>query len=147
MTIIQTILNWARARGYAARYGSVYQINDYLTGVDYSQSLDGIAVYMYLITAMESRAGHARAEVGVLFSSLCDFDFDGEALLVEQQRLMDASKGLLYCIDAGNELRTVGEPRWQFGYDDFAENVCWCCLRVTLEDMAGDCVPLGEGCE
>lgn len=146
MTIIQKIIQWARPRGYSARYGSANQINNYLTDVDYSDSLDGIVVYMYLVTALESRAGRTRADVGIFFSSLCDFDFDGEALLTEQERLRDASKVLLHCIDAGNELRIVGEPRWQFGYDDFAENVCWCCLRATMEEMAGDCVPMDEGC-
>ena len=37
---------------------------------------------------------------------------------------------------------TYSDPRWQYGYDDYAENVCWVCLRVTLTASAADCVPL-----
>ena len=146
MMFIDNILSWARARGYAALYGSAYQLNDFMTGTDFAASTDNTAVYCHLITAMESINGHDRAEVAVYFARLCDFDFNPENLLPVQEELKDISKEFLQCVSEGNAVRYLGVPRWRFGYDDFAENVCWCCLRVTLEDMSGDCVPMGGGC-
>ena len=146
MMFIDYILDWARARGYVALYGSAYQLNDFMTDADYAAATDETAIYCHLITAMESVNGHDRAEVAIYFARLCDFDFNPEGLLSVQDELKEISKSFLNCVSEGNAVRYLFTPRWQFGYDDFAENVCWCCLRVTLEDMAGDCVPMGGGC-
>ena len=54
--------------------------------------------------------------------------------------MKNIGKALLNSIRTGNEM-TYADPRWQYGYDDYAENVCWVCLRVTLTASAADCVP------
>lgn len=141
MIIIDKILQWARERGYSAVYGIPEQVNEMLTNVPFSASKDGTAVIMHLVTNSETVDGRDRAVLAVYFASLCPFDFDGEALLSEQERLKVIGKKLLNDIRTGNVL-TYDTPRWQYGYDDYAENVCWVCLRVTLTASAADCVPI-----
>lgn len=141
MMTVDKILEWARGRGYTAVYGSAWQINEMLTDVDFAASKDATAVIMHLVTDSATVDGKDTAVVAVYFASLCDFDFDGEQLLPEQERLKGIGKELLNDIRTGNEM-TYNDPRWQYGYDDYAENVCWVCLRVTLTASAADCVPL-----
>ena len=141
MMIIDKILDWARERGYTSVYGSAEQVNEMLNNTPFAASKDGTVVVMHLVTDSATVDGHDRAVVAVYFASLCPFDFDGEALLPEQERLKSIGKELLNHIRAGNEM-TYSDPRWQYGYDDYAENVCWVCLRVTLTASAPDCVPL-----
>lgn len=141
MMFIDEILRWARSNGFKAAYGTSEQVNEMLTNVPFSSSTDGTAVIMYLVTNSETVDGRDRAVVAVYFASLCDFDFDSESLLPEQERLKNIGKELLNDIRKGNEM-TYSDPRWQYGYDDYAENVCWVCLRVTLTASAADCVPL-----
>lgn len=140
MIIIDKILEWARGRGYTSKYGSAEQINEMLNNTPFASSKDGTVVLMHLATDSATVDGKDRAVVAVYFASLCDFDFDGEALLPEQERLKGIGKDLLNDIRTGNEM-TYSDPRWQYGYDDYAENVCWVCLRVTLTASAADCVP------
>ena len=138
---VNYILQWARDKGYAAVYGSPEQVNEMLTLVPFASSQDGTAVIMHLVTDSETVDGHDRAVVAVYFDSLCPFDFDGESLLSEQERLKNIGKDLLNDIRTGNTI-AYEYPRWQYGYDDYAENVCWVCLRVTLTALAADCVPI-----
>ena len=141
MMIVDDILNWARERGYTAVYGSAEQVNEMLNDTPFADSKDGTAVVMHLVTDSATVDGRDRAVVAVYFASLCPFDFDGESLLPEQERLKNIGKALLNDIRRGNVI-TYADPRWQYGYDDYAENVCWVCLRVTLTAAAADCVPL-----
>lgn len=141
MIIIDKILEWARERGYTAVYGSAEQVNEMLNNTPFASSKDDTVVITHLITDSATLDGRDRAVVAVYFSSLCDFDFDGEDLLPEQERLKDIGKELLNSIRTGNVM-TYSDPRWQYGYDDYADNVCWVCLRVTLTASAADCVPL-----
>lgn len=141
MMIVDDILNWARGRGYTAVYGSAEQVNEMLNNTPFADSKDGTAVIMHLVTDSATVDGHDRAVMAVYFASLCDFDFDGESLLPEQERLKGIGKELLNDIRTGNVM-TYSDPRWQYGYDDYAENVAWVCLRVTLTASAADCVPL-----
>lgn len=138
---VDYILKWARERGYTAVYGSAEQVNEMLTDVPFADSKDGTVVVMHIVTDSATVDGRDRAVVAVYFASLCPFDFDGEALLPEQERLKSIGKELLNFIRTGNEM-TYSDPRWQYGYDDYAENVAWVCLRVTLTASAADCVPL-----
>lgn len=138
---VDYILQWARDKGYAAVYGSPEQVNEMLTNVPFASSQDGTAVIMHLVTDSETVDGHDRAIVAVYFASLCPFDFNGESLLSEQERLKNIGKDLLNDIRTGNTI-AYEYPRWQYGYDDYAENVCWVCLRVTLTALAADCVPM-----
>lgn len=138
---VDYILQWARDNGYAAVYGSPEQVNEMLTNVPFADSKDGTAVIMHLVSDSETYNGHDRAIVAVYFASLCPFDFNGESLLSEQERLKNIGKELLNDIRTGNAL-AYEYPRWQYGYDDYAENVCWVCLRVTLTALAADCVPI-----
>lgn len=138
---VDYILQWARDKGYAAVYGSPEQVNEMLTNVPFASSQDGTAVIMHLVADSETYNGHDRAIVAVYFASLCPFDFDGESLLPEQERLKNIGKNLLNDIRTGNAL-AYEYPRWQYGYDDYAENVCWVCLRFTITASAADCVPL-----
>ena len=138
---VDYILQWARDNGYSAVYGSPEQVNEMLTSVPFADYKDGTAVIMHLVTDSETYNGHDRAIVAVYFASLCPFDFNGESLLSEQERLKSIGKELLNDIRTGNTI-AYEYPRWQYGYDDYAENVCWVCLRVTLTALAADCVPL-----
>ena len=138
---VDYILQWAREKGYVAVYGSPEQVNEMLTNVPFASSQDGTAVIMHLVADSETVDGHDRAVVAVYFASLCPFDFDGENLLPEQERLKNIGKSLLNYIRTGNTI-AYEYPRWQYGYDDYAENVCWVCLRVTLTALAADCVPI-----
>ena len=138
---VDYILQWARGKGYTAVYGSPEQVNEMLTDVPFADSKDGTAVIMHLVADSETVDGHDRAVLAVYFASLCPLDFNGETLLTEQERLKNVGKALLNDIRTGNVL-SYEYPRWQYGYDDYAENVAWVCLRVTLTALAADCVQL-----
>lgn len=138
---INEILDWARTKRYWPMYGSALQVNDFMTDADYSACKNGIAVYCHLITSMETVNWHDRADVAVYFAKLCDFDFNPTALLTVHEQLKDAGKAMMHDFMNGNTVKVIGEARWQFGYDDYAENVAWACMRVTIEDAAGDCFP------
>lgn len=141
MIMIDRILQWARNRGYTAVYGSVEQVDEMLTTVPFAASNAGTVVVIHLISDSATVDGHDRANVAVYFSRLCDFDFNGESLLPVQEELKGIGKCLLNDIRRGNELE-YSEPLWQYGYDDYAENICWVCLRVTLTALAADCIPI-----
>ena len=98
MILIDKILEWARERGYTALYGSAEQVNEMLNDTPFADSKDDTVVIMHLITDSATVDGHDRAVVAVYFSSLCEFDFDGEALLHEQERLKGIGKELLNSI-------------------------------------------------
>ena len=138
MIFIDKILYWARGRGYAAVYGSAGQVNEMLTDVPFADSKDGTVMYCHLITDSETESGRDSATVAVYFCRLCDFDFNGEDLLPVQEELKDTGKQLLRDIAIGNYMSYDG-VRWQYGYDDYAENVAWVCLRVTLTALSADC--------
>lgn len=143
MNPIAYIMQWARGKGYGAMYGNPAHINRMMSDVDYRQCTDDTSVFCHLITASETaNGGHDRATIGVFFSRLCDFDFDTEGLLAVQDDLKNIGKSLLNDINAGNVLGYEEPVRWQYGYDDYADNVAWVCMRVTLESLAADCVPM-----
>ena len=145
MIFVDDILSWFRARGYAAQYGSLAQLNEQLTSVDYSASTDGFAAFVRLIGDQRTVDGHDTCDIAVHLSWLCPLDFDGETLLSTQETAKGVLKDWLHSLEQGNAVTVNGDARWQFGYDDFAENVAWVAVRVTLTDAAGDCVPLGGG--
>lgn len=147
MNIVQALIRLLRDAGFETRYGTAYQINDYLTDVDFSQSRGETVSYMHLITSLSSVNGRERGEFSVYFARLCDFDFNGEDLLDVQEELKGYGEELIRSATCGNEVKVLGNARWQFGYDDFAENVCWACLRLTVESTTEDCVPFGDGCQ
>lgn len=142
MKFVKWVLQWARAKGYGAMYGNPSHINRMMSDVDYSQCTDGVAVFAHLITSGETAGGRDRSTAGIFFSKLCDFDFDPEALLNVQQDLQDIGKTMLADMLAGNGFDYSDPVRWQYGYDDYADNVAWVCLRITAEALAVDCVPL-----
>ena len=136
------MLDWARDKGYGAMYGNPSHINRMMSDIDYSACTDGVAVFAHLITSSETAGGRDRSTVGVFFSKLCDFDFNPEALLDVQRQLQDIGKVMLADMLAGNEYDYTDPVRWQYGYDDYADNVAWVCLRLTAEALAVDCVPI-----
>jgi hypothetical protein len=138
MMFIDRILAWARNNGISAIYGSPEQINAMMQDTDFSASEGGTVVFCHLITDSETTDGRDAATVAVYFCRLCDFDFDGEQLLPVQEELKDTGKQFLLHIERGNEMSYDG-VRWQYGYDDYAENVAWVCMRVTLTALAADC--------
>lgn len=138
MIFIDKILAWARNNGISALYGTPEQVNAMMQDTDFSASDDGTVLYCHLITDSETMGGRDTATVAVYFCRLCDFDFDGESLLPVQEELKDTGKQLLLHIERGNEMSYDG-VRWQYGYDDYAENVAWLCLRVTLIALSADC--------
>lgn len=142
MNFIKWMLNWARDKGYGAMYGNPSHINRMMSDVDYSACTDGVAVFAHLITSSETAGGRDRSTVGVFFSKLCDFDFNPEALLDVQRQLQDIGKVMLADMLAGNEYDYTDPVRWQYGYDDYADNVAWVCVRLTAEALAVDCVDM-----
>jgi hypothetical protein len=149
MIFIDKILRWGRNRGFSALYGTPEQVNEMMTSTDFGSSQDGTVMYCHLITDSETTDGRDSATVAVYFCRLCDFDFDGEGLLPVQEDLKNTGKQLLLHIEHGNVMRYDG-VRWQYGYDDYAENVAWVCLRVTLTALSADCygreIPTESGC-
>ena len=135
---IDQILAWARNNGISAIYGSPEQVNAMMQDTDFSASDSGTVVFCHLITDSETVDGRDTASVAVYFCRLCNFDFDGENLLPVQEELKATGKRLLLHIERGNGMAYDG-VRWQYGYDDYAENVAWVCLRVTLTALSADC--------
>lgn len=138
MIFIDKILEWARDNGISALYGSPEQVNEMMTDTPFASSQDGTVVFCHLITDSETTDGRDTATVAVYFCRLCGFDFNGEGLLPVQEELKDTGKQLLLHIERGNLMAYDG-VRWQYGYDDYAENVAWVCLRVTLTALSADC--------
>lgn len=138
MIFVDKILAWARNNGISALYGTPEQVNAMMQDTDFASSDSGTVVFCHLITDSETTGGRDAATVAVYFCRLCDFDFYGEGILIAQEELKDTGKRLLHHVAQGNEMAYDG-VRWQYGYDDYAENVAWVCLRVTLTALAADC--------
>lgn len=149
MIFIDQILAWGRDNGFSALYGTPEQVNEMMTSTDFGASQDGTVMYCHLITDSETESGRDSATVAVFFCRLCDFDFNGEDLLPVQEELKNTGKALLHNIALGNYMSYEG-VRWQYGYDDYAENVAWVCMRVTLTALSADCygreIPTESGC-
>lgn len=143
MNIIENILQWAENAGYAALYANPSLLEVKLGETDFGTSKDGICIFCHLITASDYTDRRESAEVSIYAAALCPFDFEPRGLLQTQEQLKSALKEYLAAVDCDNKLRWRG-ARFQFGYDDYAENVAWACLRVTLEALAADCIPYGN---
>lgn len=141
MNAIDIIRHWCEAQGFPFCYGNPWQVNVWMSGTNFALGTDSTAVYAYLLTDSGYDDGRDTYDVGVFFARLIPFDFDHQNIDRVTESLKQMSKGLLNHIGAGNALGWSG-ARWQYGYDDYAENVAWCCLRVTLTALAADCVPL-----
>lgn len=136
--VIDEIKDVVTAMGLPFLYGNPSQINEYLTHVDYSTN--GFAAFCYLLGDVDYENGKEVANVAVFFSCLMPFDFDGQQAIDTEKACMGKAKEFLTNVSQGNSLR-YGGARFQFGHDDFAENVGWCAVRATFELMAPDCVP------
>lgn len=142
MKAITQIKQWAEDNGYGFMYGNPAHLNRMMHDTNYSSLADNTAVHCYLITSADTQNAHDRVSVGVYFSRLCDFDFDPTSLLAVQEELMKIGKMMLASLADGNIVGYEEPVRWQFGYDDFADNVVWVCARVTFFDLAADCVAI-----
>ena len=143
MNIVKNIMTIAENAGYATLYGNPNHINEALTDADFGASSDGVVCYVYLITASEVYEGRERADIGIYFASLCEFDFSPRDVLDKQGTLKNAAFGVFDAINNGNTMR-ASEPRYTYGYDDFADNVCWVCMRITVKELAARCIERNE---
>lgn len=139
--MIQQIKQIVTELGIEFRYGNPAQINEYLQHVDYSSTSGGVAAYCYLLTDTEYTNGKEGGNVAVFFSTLIDFDFDGQQALNATDICKAKAKEFLQKVAESNLIRYDG-ARFQYGYDDFAENVAWCAVRAYFEDMVPDCVTM-----
>lgn len=142
MTPSQYLRQWCGSQGYTYKYGNPTHINVWMGETDFSASTGGVCVFAHLLTASDyDPSGHDRHNIAVYFATLTPFDFDTDTIDQVTEGLHARAKSLLAYIQQGNAFGWDG-ARFQYGYDDYAENVAWCCLRVTLTDLAADCVPL-----
>lgn len=139
MNAIDIIRQWCAANGYSFVYGNPSHVNVWMGETDFSASTDGVCVYAYLLTASEYDGNRDSYNVGIYFATLTDFDFDNTTIDTTTESLKERAKTLLNDLSNGNAVGWSG-ARFEYGYDDYAENVCWCCLRVTLESLAAECV-------
>lgn len=137
--MIQQIKQIITDLGIEFRYGNPAQINEYLQHVDYSATAGGVAAYCYLLTDTEYTNGKEGGNVAVFFSTLIYFDFDGQQALNATDICKAKAKEFLQKVAESNLIKYEG-ARFQYGYDDFAENVAWCAVRAYFEDMVPDCV-------
>lgn len=129
--------------GVPFRYGNPSQINYYLNNVDYAAAPDGVAAYCYLLTDSEYVNGKERATIAVFFSKLIPFDFNGSEAVSVTDDCKAKAKEFLHQVAIGNSL-TYQDARFQYGYNDFAENVAWCAVRAVFEVSEADCWPLPD---
>lgn len=142
MTPSQYLRHWCAGEGYAYKYGNPTHINVWMGETDFSASTGGVCVFAHLLTASDyDESGHDRHNLAIYFATLTPFDFDTDTIDQVAEGLHSRAKSLLSYIQQGNAFGWEG-ARFQYGYDDYAENVAWCCLRVTLTDLAADCVPI-----
>lgn len=142
MIFVDDILTYFRGLGHAAEYGTLAKLNEQLTNVDYAASTDGMVAFVRLIGEQRTVDGHDQCDIAVHLSWLCPLDFDGETMLSTQEQAKGTLKAWINHLRGGNTVTVSEDARWQFGYDDFAENVAWVAVRVTLTAAAADCVPL-----
>lgn len=142
MTPSQYIRQWCGSQGYAYKYGNPAHINVWMGETDFSASTDGVCVFAHLLTGSDyDPSGHDRHNLAIYFATLTPFDFDTDTIDQVTEGLHARAKSLLSHIQQGNDFGWEG-ARFQYGYDDYAENVAWCCLRVTLTALSADCVPM-----
>lgn len=139
--MLQRIKAIIESMGIPFRYGNPSQINYYLNNVDYAAAPDGVAAYCYLLTDSEYVNGKERATIAVFFSKLIDFDFNGSEAISVTDDCKAKAKEFLNQVAIGNSL-TYQDARFQYGYNDFAENVAWCAVRAVFEVSEADCWPL-----
>lgn len=138
--MIEKIKAIIESMGIPFRYGNPSQINYYLNNVDYAAAPDGVAAYCYLLTDSEYVNGKERATIAVFFSKLIDFDFSGSDADSVTDDCKVKAKEFLHQVEIGNSL-TYQDARFQYGYNDFAENVAWCAVRAVFEVSEADCWP------
>lgn len=141
--MLQRIKAIIESMGIPFRYGNPSQINYYLNNVDYAAAPDGVAAYCYLLTDSEYVNGKERATIAVFFSKLIDFDFNGSEAIRVTDDCKAKAKEFLHQVAIGNSLKYQG-ARFQYGYNDFAENVAWCAVRAVFEVSEADCWPLPD---
>lgn len=139
--MIAKIKSIIESMGLPFRYGNPSQINYYLNNVDYSAAPDGVAAYCYLLTDSEYVNGKERATIAVCFSKLIPFDFNGSEAVSVTDDCKSKAKEFLHQVAIGNSLK-YQDARFQYGYNDFAENVAWCAVRAVFEVSEADCWPL-----
>lgn len=141
MNAIDIIRQWCSDNGYSFTYGNPFHVNVWMGETDFASSTDGVCVYAYLLTASEYDGNRDSYNVGIYFATLTDFDFDNTTIDTVTESLKERVKTLLNDLSNGNAVGWSG-ARFEYGYDDYAENVCWCCLRVTLTALAAECVEM-----
>lgn len=129
--------------GIPFRYGNPSQINYYLNNVDYAAAPDRVAAYCYLLTDSEYINGKERATIAVFFSKLIPFDFNGSEAVSVTDDCKAKAKEFLHQVEIGNSL-TYQDARFQYGYNDFAENVAWCAVRAVFEITEADCYEMPD---
>lgn len=140
MNIIQYIHDTLQAGGVRMIYGDPWQLNVALGDIDFSAEPSNMVAYCYLLRDTSTTNGAETAQIAVFFASLCDFDFDPMQVLAEQERLKRAAKtALLGAVVTDNKYGVSGEA-WQYGYNDYAENVCWVAMRATFTALSVECV-------
>ena len=139
MSAIDPIRQWCAAHGFAFSYGNPNHVEVWMGETDVASSTDGVAVFSHLLTAEVWDGSHDTSYVGVWFAALVPFDFDNETIDATTERLKGYAKALLASIQQGNEYGWSG-ARFSYGYDDYAENVVWCCVRMTLTQLPALCV-------
>lgn len=115
-------------------YGSAAQLNVIFTDVDIQAA--GYIVYSYLIEDGEEQNGYERANVVLFFAKLCDFDFNGIEVLTNQKELQQLGMDFIIKLRKSFNIDSI---RWQFGAGDFAENLSWVALRVSVEELKTYC--------
>ena len=138
MDFINYIKTLSVARGHAFAYGNRMQINEKLNKINFSASAGGIVNFCYLIED-EGGGGIASAQLAIYFCKIEKFDFDTDKISAENELLKDEANKILEDIKDGNTARYEESVRFSFGYDDFSENVLWCCMRVSLYSLSCNC--------
>lgn len=141
--MIQRIKAIIESMGIPFRYGNPSQINYYLNNLDYAAAPDGVAAYCYLLTDSEYVNGRERATIAVFFSKLIDFDFSGSDAVSITDICKAKAKQFIHAVEVGNSLNFT-DVRFQYGYNDFAENVAWCAVRAVFGVSEADCWPMTD---
>lgn len=122
--------------GYMFLYGDLMQLNRAVGEVDFSQSRNSSVMFCRLITE-EDGGDRPSATIGLYGCKLSDFDF-GEFDTVEDiNELKQSVSEVVESLDDDNVV-SRSAIRYSYGYADFADDVLWCCARMTITARAAE---------
>lgn len=136
MNIIEYFKKKIEELGYTFAVGDMRQLNRHINDIDFSSSHEGVVVCCNNINE-EYYEDRTSAIVSLYFCKMMPFDFDSYDTVSEQMKVRDHAHIILQAFKTDNVV-DYSNARITYGFDEFADNVLYCCVRMRVESLAAE---------